>query len=64
MLAGDHCKAASDLHVPLVGVGLFYRNGYFDQRAQVFNLVCAVSHLTTHFIDDECDRFTGSSASS
>ena len=32
VLAGDHCKAASDLGVPLVGVGLFYRKGYFDQR--------------------------------
>src|SRR5918995_6449053 len=32
VLAGDHCKAASDLGVPMVGVGLFYRKGYFDQR--------------------------------
>ena len=32
VLAGDHLKAASDLGVPLVGVGLFYRNGYFRQR--------------------------------
>ncbi len=31
VLAGDHCKAASDLGVPLVGVGLFYTRGYFDQ---------------------------------
>lgn len=31
ILAGDHCKAASDLGVPLVGVGILYRNGYFDQ---------------------------------
>ena len=31
VLAGDHCKAASDLGVPLVGVGILYRNGYFDQ---------------------------------
>ncbi len=31
MLAGDHLKAASDLGVPLVGVGLFYRLGYFRQ---------------------------------
>jgi len=27
VLAGDHCKSASDLGVPLVGVGLFYRKG-------------------------------------
>ncbi|MGE0441768.1 MAG: alpha-glucan family phosphorylase [Gemmatimonadales bacterium] len=32
ILAGDHCKAASDLGVPLVGVGLSYMKGYFDQR--------------------------------
>ncbi len=32
VLAGDHCKAASDLGVPLVSVGLMYTRGYFDQR--------------------------------
>jgi len=32
VLAGDHCKAASDLGIPLVGVGLLYLKGYFDQR--------------------------------
>jgi starch phosphorylase len=32
VLAGDHLKAASDLEVPLVGVGLFYREGYFRQE--------------------------------
>lgn len=31
ILAGDHCKAASDLGVPLIGVGLLYTRGYFDQ---------------------------------
>jgi len=31
VLAGDHLKSASDLGVPLVGVGLFYRRGYFRQ---------------------------------
>ncbi len=31
ILAGDHLKSASDLGVPLVGVGLFYREGYFRQ---------------------------------
>lgn len=31
ILAGDHLKAASTLGLPLVGVGLFYRNGYFYQ---------------------------------
>ncbi|MBM4039043.1 MAG: glycosyltransferase family 1 protein [Planctomycetes bacterium] len=32
VLAGDHVKAASDLGLPLVGVGLLYREGYFHQR--------------------------------
>ena len=31
VLAGDHLKSASDLGVPLVGVGLLYREGYFQQ---------------------------------
>jgi starch phosphorylase len=31
ILAGDHLKSASDLGVPLIGVGLFYRHGYFTQ---------------------------------
>jgi glycogen phosphorylase len=31
ILAGDHLKSASDLGVPLIGVGLFYRAGYFRQ---------------------------------
>ncbi len=31
ILAGDHLKSASDLGVPIVGVGLFYKSGYFKQ---------------------------------
>ena len=31
ILAGDHLKASSDLGIPLIGVGLFYRHGYFKQ---------------------------------
>ena len=31
ILAGDHLKAASDLGVPIIGVGLLYRHGYFQQ---------------------------------
>ncbi|WP_040805271.1 alpha-glucan family phosphorylase [Nocardia concava] len=31
ILAGDHLKAASDLGLPLIGVGLLYRSGYFRQ---------------------------------
>jgi glycogen phosphorylase len=45
ILAGDHCKAASDSQLPFVGVGLLYRQGYFvqsidgegNQRAEYFD---------------------------
>ena len=32
ILSGDHLKSASDLGIPLVGVGLLYKNGYFHQE--------------------------------
>ena len=32
VLAGDHLKATSDMAIPFVGVGLFYRHGYFRQN--------------------------------
>jgi len=32
VLAGDHIKSASDLDIPLIGVGIFYTQGYFLQR--------------------------------
>ena len=32
LLSGDHLKSASDLGIPLVAVGLLYKNGYFNQR--------------------------------
>jgi starch phosphorylase len=32
ILAGDHLKSASDLGIPLVGIGLYYDQGYFRQR--------------------------------
>jgi starch phosphorylase len=35
ILAGDHLKSASDLGVPLIGVGLLYRHGYFTQSLSV-----------------------------
>ena len=31
ILAGDHCKTASDMNLPFVGIGLLYRQGYFLQ---------------------------------
>ena len=35
LLAGDHLKSASDLGLPLMGVGLMYREGYFRQYLNV-----------------------------
>jgi len=34
ILSGDHCKAASDLGLPFIGVGFLYPQGYFIQRIQ------------------------------
>ena len=35
ILAGDHCKEASDLGIPLLGLGFMYPQGYFHQRMSV-----------------------------
>ncbi|WP_244208898.1 alpha-glucan family phosphorylase [Paenibacillus ferrarius] len=32
ILAGDHTKSASDLGIPLIGIGLLYKKGYFTQK--------------------------------
>jgi alpha-glucan phosphorylase-like protein len=37
MLAGDHMKGASDMSLPMIGVGLYYRYGNFIQRINVEN---------------------------
>lgn len=34
VLSGDHLKSASDLCIPLIGIGLLYRKGYFKQRIE------------------------------
>ena len=36
MLSGDHLKSASDLGIPLVAIGLLYKNGYFHQKINAF----------------------------
>lgn len=35
ILSGDHTKSASDLGLPFIAIGLFYRRGYFSQRIDV-----------------------------
>ncbi len=48
ILAGDHCKAISDLGVPFVAIGLLYRQGYFNQEIDAYGNQVA-TYNTTHF---------------
>ncbi|MDQ2075309.1 alpha-glucan family phosphorylase [Marinimicrobium sp. ABcell2] len=50
ILAGDHCKAASDLGLPFVGVGLLYQQGYFVQTIDAEGRQVADYH--THSSDE------------
>ena len=38
ILSGDHLKSASDLGIPLVGIGLLYKNGYFSQKIEGYGM--------------------------
>jgi len=50
ILAGDHCKAASDLNIPFVAVGMLYRQGYFTQTIDAHGN--QIAHYTpTNFAD-------------
>ncbi len=50
ILAGDHCKAASDLNIPFIAVGLLYRQGYFTQTIDGYGN--QIAHYTpTNFAD-------------
>jgi glycogen phosphorylase len=46
ILAGDHCKAASDLGLPFVAVGLLYRQGYFRQTIDAAGRQQAHPHVS------------------
>lgn len=50
ILAGDHCKAASDMRLPFVGVGLLYRQGYFSQT------IDADGNQQAHYADSEFEE--------
>ncbi|MDQ6950719.1 MAG: alpha-glucan family phosphorylase [Mariprofundales bacterium] len=52
ILAGDHCKAASDLGLPFTAVGLLYRKGYFTQEIDVHGNQAAIDHASN--FDDLC----------
>lgn len=59
VLAGDSLKSASDLGVPMVGVGLLYRQGYFHQHLnrsgwqEEHYTHCEVNHLPMELVRDE-----------
>ncbi|MFQ4137288.1 alpha-glucan family phosphorylase [Nodosilinea sp. PGN35] len=59
IMAGDSLKSASDLGVPMVGVGLLYRQGYFHQRLnrsgwqEEHYTHCEVTHLPLELVRDE-----------
>lgn len=50
ILAGDHCKAASDLYVPFIAVGMLYRQGYFTQTIDGHGN--QIAHYTPANFDD------------
>jgi starch phosphorylase len=49
ILAGDHCKGASDLRLPFIAVGLLYRQGYFHQS------IDREGHQHAHYADNDFD---------
>jgi len=49
ILAGDHCKAASDLGIPFVAVGLLYKQGYFTQS------IDARGNQIVQYTDTHCE---------
>lgn len=62
VLSGDHLKAASDLDVPLLGIGLLYARGYFTQtvdidgRQREHYVDSDVTHLPLQLARDEHDE--------
>ncbi|MEZ5541864.1 MAG: alpha-glucan family phosphorylase [Pseudomonadota bacterium] len=50
ILAGDYCKAMSNLWVPFIGIGILYRQGYFTQR-----LDCNGNQIADYKHSDPCD---------
>ena len=38
ILSGDHLKSASDLGIPLIGIGLLYKQGYFNQKIESYGV--------------------------
>ena len=59
ILSGDHLKSASDLGIPLVGVGLLYKNGYFHQKIEGYGIQKSeyknieLDNMPIHSVKDE-----------
>ncbi|NLK87207.1 MAG: glycosyltransferase family 1 protein [Clostridiaceae bacterium] len=59
VLSGDHCKSASDLGIPFTGIGLFYRQGYFNQQINCEGIqqtsfsTLNISEMPVHQVVDE-----------
>ena len=67
ILAGDHCKSASDLGLGFVGIGLFYREGYFQQaidgnnwQTEYYNPVDPHNVPVEPLLDADGERIIGS----
>jgi len=59
ILAGDYCKAVSDLGVPFVAIGLLYQQGYFNQEIDACGNQIA-SYTTTRFSELPIERVVNS----
>ena len=63
ILSGDHLKSASDLGLPLVAVGLLYKNGYFHQKINSRGEQCSEYHNIDLYnlpilpVKDEMNKF-------
>jgi len=50
ILAGDHCKTASNMRLPFIAVGLFYHKGYFNQFIDAQG-----NQISTHNVNNSQD---------
>ena len=57
ILSGDHLKSASDLGIPLVGIGLLYKQGYFNQKIESYGIQrCEYNGLELEDMPISCKR--------
>ncbi len=62
ILSGDHLKSASDMGIPLIGIGLLYKYGYFSQRIESYGIQKSeydeidIDNLPIHAVKDDKDQ--------